>query len=227
MNYKALTIDGPGASGKSTISALIAHKLGLLHLNSGALYRAVGFFSKLREIDLKDEKEVLKVAQKLDFKFKLLEDNTTVLTVDSKDITKTIMTEEVGNLGSKIGVHPKVRELLTDIQRDALNYGSLVLEGRDAGTVVFPKAEFKFYLDADLEERVKRRFLQLKEKAKDKNSVKYENVLKELQERDHRDMTRKASPQKKAEDAIKIDTTKMKIEEVVDFIYQRVKNQLG
>lgn len=223
--FKAITIDGPCASGKSTAARRLAKKLGFIHLNSGALYRAVGLAATEAGYAIDDDDSIAELARSMSYRFVLSDDNSTLLTVNDQDVSDRICSEQAGALASKVGVLPKVREVLTDVQRGVGKEASVVLEGRDAGTVVFPNAAFKFYLDADLEERVRRRFSELDAKrngqSKDRE-LSIDAVREELQERDHRDSTRAVAPQVKAADALAVDTTKMSADEVVQHMYEIV-----
>ncbi len=221
--FQTIAIDGPSASGKSTVSRLIAKKLGFVHINSGALYRIVGLRAKDAGIELSDDEGIAKLAKSMEFSFTLQEDNTTLLVVGGEDVSALVSNEVAGALASQIGVLPEVRRVLTDVQRDVGKTASVVLEGRDAGTIVFPNATFKFYLDADLEERVKRRYLELKGKSSvDTSKLSLDKVRTQLQERDYRDSTRAVAPQVKAADAVAVDTTHMSIDAVIAHLYRIV-----
>lgn len=225
VEHKIVTIDGPGAAGKSTAALGVARRLGFLHLNSGALYRFVGLTAQRAGASISDDVAVSDIASKISFKFVLNEVGVTTLLVNDAPLPSDVFVEAVGSLASQVGVLPTVRKLLTDVQRDAAKNASVVLEGRDAGTVVFPNAQFKFYLDANLEERVRRRFDELQTKCHScadggvaSGSRTLDDVRNELQTRDHRDSTREIAPQIRPKDAIAIDTTKMTIDEVIDYM---------
>ncbi len=221
-----VTIDGPAGSGKSTVAAKLANKLGFLHLNSGALYRAIGLKAQDLSLDLSDDAALSKLAQDTSFEFPLQEEGsardkikTLQLLVDGEDWTARLFTAEASKLASTVAVLPMLREELTEVQRNLRKTNSLVAEGRDAGTIVFPDAEVKFYLDATVEERARRRFEDLKSKDV---SLSLEQVEEEMKARDERDETREIAPQVAAEDAIKVDTTELSIEEVVALLCKKI-----
>ncbi len=213
-----VTIDGPAGAGKSTVAKLLSKKLAFAYLDTGAMYRALTLKALNEKINLEDEEALVKLAKvtKLD-----LEDNPAGLKVllDGKDVSQEIRTLEVTNNTFYIARAPKVREVMVDWQRSIGNKKNVVVEGRDTGTVVFPKAKYKFYLDADIAERSKRRFDELKQKGKDVNK---ELLTEELKDRDNKDLTRKVGPLKKAQDAISLDTTKLTIDEVVNTLYKHI-----
>lgn len=201
-----ITIDGPSGSGKGVISKKIAKKLNWHLLDSGALYRILAFSGLKNEIDLTNENELAKLAPNLDINF--LEDD---IFLDGHNISNDIRTEEIGAFASKIASYKKVRELLLLLQRSFLKEPGLVADGRDMGTVVFPDAKLKIFLDATPFERAKRRYLQLKSKGYD---VSLKELEKEVARRDFRDRNRAIAPLKAAFDATVIDTTNLNIEEV-------------
>jgi cytidylate kinase len=206
-------IDGTAASGKSTVDRLLAQKLIASFLDTGAMYRAVTLAAMQADIDLNDERQLLDITQKCEFRFSISADKTTVH-IDNVDVTEHIRKPEVTANARYIAAAPKLREELVKMQRQlAADQRKIVTEGRDQGTVAFSDADFKFYLTADSTERAQRRQKELREKGIEEN-------LRQLQEtiekRDKSDQSRAVGPLKPAEDAIIVDTTDMSIEEVVD-----------
>jgi len=222
-----ITIDGPCGSGKGTISQLLAQKLGWHLLESGALYRVLALASQKNHIALDDEAALERLAIDLKVEFRIAaEDGVVQVFLEGEEITGLIRTEDIGCVASKISAFVKVRQALLEMQRELRQNPGLVADGRDMGTVVFPDANVKIFLIADLEERAKRRQKQLLENGID---VKLAALIEELAARDARDQQRTASPLKPADDAIVVDTTDLNIEEVVAKIWDimdfRIKEQ--
>lgn len=214
-----VAIDGPAGSGKSTVSKILARKLGFMYLDTGAIYRALAYVALKKKIPLDDGKLLAELAKTMQIEFKQDEQGQRVI-VNGEDVSEKIRTEEVGMAASKVSMHPEVREALLGIQRDFGEKGNLVAEGRDMGTVVFPNAEVKVFLTASPEVRAQRRYLELKEKG---INTTLEEVLKSVIERDRQDSTRSVAPLKPASDAVIIDTSNMSIEEVVNSIMRLVE----
>ena len=208
INPKIITIDGPAGAGKSTLAKEIAKRFGYLHLDSGALYRAIGYGCKLAGVDLKNREAVLKVAENL--KVELLPDGRVLL--NGKDVTAKIRTPEGGLLASQVAQFPEVREIVVKLLRKMAKGKKIVIDGRDAGTYIFPNAELKIYLTASPEERARRRYEELKKKG---YSVTYEEVLKEVIERDRQDENRPFAPLRVPDGAVTIDTTGKTLEDVL------------
>lgn len=208
-----LTIDGPSGSGKGTISRMVADALGWHMLDSGALYRAVGFAAGMEGLDLSDADAVTRCAQTARIVFRDPKDGReTRVVVNGMDATDDIRTETCGAAASAIAAIPGVRSALFDKQRAFRKLPGLVADGRDMGTVIFPDAGHKVFLTASAEERAKRRYKQLKEKGL---GVTLAALLREIQARDVRDAERSVAPLRPAADAITIDSTGMPIEAVV------------
>ncbi len=218
-----VTIDGPAGSGKSTVARKIANKLGFIHLNSGALFRAVAVSAASAGVELGDEAAVLEVAKRLQFSFNLTPESTTRLLVNGEDWSSLLSTEDAGAKASRVAVLPSVRQLLLEVQREEGKKHSLVLEGRDAGSIIFPNAEAKFYLDAPLEMRAGRRFAELYPGGVDLEGATFEAVRAELKKRDERDSSREIAPQIVPEGAIVIDTEMLGIDQVVQQILDRLR----
>ncbi|MDD5005658.1 MAG: (d)CMP kinase [Candidatus Omnitrophica bacterium] len=214
-----IAIDGPAGAGKSTVAKLIAQKLGFFYIDTGALYRALTLKAKRLNLNLKDEKSISDLLKKTNIGLEYDKNNLRV-TLDGEDISKEIRKPYVTDGVSDVAKIKEVREIMTTLQRKLAENNNSVLEGRDIGTVVFPNAQYKFFLDADFNERVNRRFKELEEK---KENINMELVANDLSTRDKIDSTRKIAPLKKAEDAIYIDTTNLSIEEVVNKVISWIK----
>jgi len=208
-----LTIDGPSGSGKGTISRLVAEQLGWRLLDSGALYRAVGYAAGAAGLDLSDAEAVTRCARSTKIRFRAAADggDTRVL-VNGHDATDELRTETAGAAASAIASIPSVRQALVDIQLGFRKAPGLVADGRDMGTVIFPDAPYKVFLTAGAAERAKRRYKQLKEKGL---NVTLSGLQREIEARDARDASRTVAPLKPAGDAVLVDTTGMPIADVV------------
>ena len=218
-----IAIDGPSGAGKSTVARRLASELGYLYMDTGAMYRAVALNVLELRIDPTDEKELRKILE--DMRVKLIEEDGGLrLLLNGRDVTEEIRTPEMSLMASKISELQAVREKMVGIQRDMASQGGLVAEGRDIGTVVFPRAEVKIYLDASEPERARRRFRELLARGK---QVTLEETLTEMHERDRRDQERTLSPLRKAEDAMVIDSTSFGVDVVVDRIINEVKNKMA
>jgi len=207
-----VAIDGPSGAGKSTVGRVLAKRLGYTYIDTGAMYRTVALMAKERSIDREDEKKLFHLALSLHIAFSSKKGEPRVL-CDGEDVTEAIRSPDISLLASDISKKQGVREALVQKQREMGEGGGVVLEGRDIGTVVFPNAEAKFYLDARPEERAKRRFEELVRK---QAKVEWKETLEEVVQRDNNDMTRAISPLRKAEDAVFIDSTQRSVEEVVE-----------
>jgi cytidylate kinase len=208
-----LTIDGPSGSGKGTISRLVAEHLGWRLLDSGALYRAVGYAAGAAGLDLSDVEAVTRCAQTTKIQFRAAPDGEdTRVIVNGHDATDELRTETAGAAASAIASVPSVREALVAMQLGFRKAPGLVADGRDMGTVIFPDAPFKVFLTASAAERAKRRYKQLKEKGL---SVTLTSLQREIEARDTRDASRAVAPLKPAEDAILVDSTGLSIGDVV------------
>jgi CMP/dCMP kinase len=214
-----VTIDGPAGTGKSTVAKTLATRLGFEFLNTGAMYRAVAYSCLQREIDLADTEMVGQVPPQLQIVF-----SQSRLLLDGHDVTDAIQRQAVTLGASIVAANPLVRGCLVELQRAAARGTSLVTEGRDQGTVVFPEAECKFFLTASPEERAKRRQRELQAKGE---FIELEDLLSQQALRDERDQTRACSPLQPAEDAIVIDTTAMSLEEVATYLESLVHQRLA
>ena len=201
-----IAIDGPSASGKGTISKLLSEKFGISHLNTGGLYRGVAYKCIQQNVDLNSEQAVVEVAK----------------TLNEEDINNPIIfTEEIGGKASTVAKMQSVRDILFNYQRNFANQDKgAILDGRDIGPVISPDATYKFFITASAEERANRRYKEMKEKGQD---VSYDEILEKIKKRDEQDMNRVASPFKKADDAILIDTTDKNIEEAFEYVLSFIK----
>ncbi len=208
-----VAIDGPAGAGKSTVARIIAQKLGFLYIDTGAMYRALTLKALERKIDAKDIPALIEMARSTAIELINEQDGSLKIFLDGQDVSGTIRQPRITKLVSDIAKIKCVREIMLGLQRKLGQQRDSVLDGRDIGTVVFPDADRKFYIDAEFSVRVRRRYKELKELNQD---VTLEDIDKDLCNRDNIDSTREFAPLKKAEDAIYIDTTDMSIDEVVN-----------
>ena len=209
-----ITIDGPAGAGKSTVSKTLAKKLDYVYLDTGALYRALAYKTLKLKISLDEVSALANLCSNTTVVLKNIDGQMKVY-LDGEDVEEKIRTEEVGLIASKISTFAVVRERLLNLQREAGAEGGIVAEGRDMGSVVFPYADYKFYLDANLEERIKRRHKELLEKGA---TVEYKSIQKDMFARDKQDKHREIAPLKAPDDAIIIDSDNLSAAEVVDKI---------
>lgn len=207
MKKFAVAVDGPAGSGKSTVAKEIAKALGILYIDTGAMYRTVGMACLKKGIDPTDEEAVVASLDSLDMKI-FPEAGGQRILLDGEDITSRIRTEEIGKSASSVAAYQKVREKLVEIQQGLAKEQSVIMDGRDIGTKVLPDAEVKIYLDASVEERAKRRVGELEAQGK---TADLETIREEIAQRDYQDMHRENSPLCRAEDAVNVDTTGLDI----------------
>ena len=215
-----VAIDGPAGAGKSTVAKLIAQKLGFLYIDTGAMYRALTLKVLEKEIDVKDSLRIIDTARKTIIELINNPDGSLKVLLDGRDVSLPVREPRITKFVSLVAKIKEVREVMVSLQRKQGERGDCVLDGRDIGTVVFPDADRKFYLDAHFEKRVGRRHKELKGMG---NDISWKDVETDLQNRDTIDSTREHAPLKRADDAIYIDTTKMSIEEVVDSVFSDIK----
>ncbi|ATW43386.1 (d)CMP kinase [Glaesserella parasuis] len=217
-----ITVDGPSGAGKGTLCHTLAEKLGFDFLDSGAIYRILALAAVKQGIAFENETALAQLGRNLNVKF-VPENNEIQVILDGENVGDQIRTAQAGQNASKIAVYPQVREALLQRQRDFRSPKGLIADGRDMGTVVFPEAEIKFFLDASAEERTKRRVKQLQEKGFNAN---FDEILAEIKERDFRDRNRPVAPLVPAKDAMILDSTHLSIEEVIqqalDYIAQKL-----
>jgi len=216
MGHFAIAIDGPAGAGKSTIAKLVAKKLNIIYVDTGAMYRAVALYCIENSIDYNSKEEVEKVLDNIDIKITHKDNNQRII-LNNKDVTDLIRSTEVSKGSSAVATIYAVRIKMVEIQRNIAKNNSVVMDGRDIGTYVLPNAKIKVFLTASVDERAKRRHKELIEKG---IKCDFEQIKKDIEERDKNDSTREFAPLKKADDAVEIDTTKLNIEEVVEKIIE-------
>lgn len=214
----SIAIDGPSGSGKSTIADLVAKKLGVLHLNSGSLYRAYALACFESGIGADEKQKVINYAKSRNLRVDFVDGKQQTI-LDGKIVDGQLRQEQIGMMASTISSYPEIRELVNKVIRTAAQKVGLVTEGRDIGSVVIPNADFKFYLDAKPEVRAKRRFDELK------GEIPFAQILKDVVARDKQDSERKIAPLKRCEDAIYIDSSRLDIDEVCDIILKEVEKK--
>ncbi|QIM63061.1 cytidylate kinase [Pasteurellaceae bacterium Orientalotternb1] len=217
-----ITVDGPSGAGKGTLCHAIAEKLNFDFLDSGAIYRILALAALKKGIDLTDENKLAELGRHLNVQF-IPENGEISVILDGENVRDQIRTAEAGQNASKIAVYPQVREALLQRQRDFSSEKGLVADGRDMGTIVFPNAQIKFFLDASPEERTKRRVKQLQEKGFNAN---FDEILAEIKERDFRDRNREIAPLVSAPDAKLLDSTNLSIEQVIEQALAYIKSKL-
>jgi len=215
-----IAIDGPAGAGKSTVARIIAKELGFLYIDTGAMYRALTLKALERKINAKDIPALIEMARSTNIDLTNNQDSSLKILLDGRDVSSPIRQPRITMLVSDIAKIKGVREIMLGLQRKFGKLRDSVLDGRDIGTVVFPDADKKFYIDAEFSVRVRRRYKELKEL---NQGVTLKDIEKDLRNRDNIDSTREFAPLKKADDAIYIDTTNMAIEEVVDTLLRNIK----
>jgi len=211
-NGLVIAVDGPSGAGKSTLARILAQRLRYVYIDTGAMYRAIGWKAHREGIDPNDEKSLADLCARTEVSIEN-NNNDPRFYVDDINVTGLIRTPEMGMMASAVSKSPGVRARLLTLQRELGNKGGVVMDGRDIGTVVFPDADMKFFLDASAEERGKRRYLELKAKGMDVDPAR---ITREIQERDQQDSGRTIAPLKKADDAQVIDTSTLSIDEVLE-----------
>lgn len=211
MKNWVITVDGPSGAGKGTLCQALATELGFDFLDSGAIYRILAFSAQKQGIDFNDEAKLAEIALNLNTEFRVEKGEVQVI-LDDVNVGDEIRSAQAGQNASKIAIYPQVREALLQRQRNFSTPKGLIADGRDMGTIVFPDAQIKFFLDASAEERTKRRLKQLQEKGFNAN---FDEILKEIKERDFRDRNREIAPLKPAADAVLLDSTDLSIDEVI------------
>ncbi len=222
MKKIIVAIDGPAASGKSSTARRLARSLGYVYIDSGAMYRACALAAIRAQLDIYNTTEILHMLSLTDIRLEQSEAGNKVI-LNGEDVSEAIRSEEISRLASDISAIPIVRDRMVELQRQMALEGGVVMDGRDIGTVVFPQAEVKFFMIADVCERAKRRFKELQDKGIEAD---IEIVLSELRTRDENDTNRKVAPLKPAPDSILIDTSHLSLDEQVAILRQHIKQRV-
>ena len=217
-----IAIDGPAGAGKSTIARRVAKELSVIYVDTGAMYRAMALYLLHKNVDRTNTEQIGEVCQNAEISIEYQNGEQIVL-LNGENVNAYLRTEEVGNMASVSSAVPRVREKLLSLQRKLAKDMSVVMDGRDIGTTILPDADVKIYLSASAEVRAKRRWLELQERNR---SDTYEEVLKDMQERDWRDMHREIAPLRQADDAIAVDTSALNLEESVSAIEKIIREKL-
>lgn len=220
----SVAIDGPSGAGKSTIARAAAKRFGFIYVDTGAMYRTVGLAAARAGMALGDEGGVVGLLPELDIRFGYAEDGTQRMYLNGEDVSGLIRTPEVSMRASEVSAMPEVRAHLLDMQRAMAERQSVIMDGRDIGTVVLPGADVKIFLTASAEKRAARRHKELVEKGED---VSYENVLADIIKRDENDSSRAAAPLRKAEDAVEVDTSELSLEESINRVCGLISERMG
>ncbi|NLP34360.1 MAG: (d)CMP kinase [Clostridiales bacterium] len=214
-NYN-IAIDGPAGAGKSTIAKKLAKKLGFIYVDTGAMYRAMALYFLKHDIDASDQERIATSCKEVDITIEYKNGEQFVI-LNGENVNSLIRTEEVGNMASATSVHKAVRLKLVELQQELARKENVVMDGRDIGTYVLPNADLKIYLTASVKERARRRWTELQEKGL---VADRDEIERDIEERDNRDMNREFAPLKQAEDAIYLDSSELTIDEVVDKIME-------
>lgn len=217
-----IAIDGPAGAGKSTIAKTASKELGFIYVDTGALYRTVGLNALRLGKDTKLEEDVVPTLEGLKVSLRFVDGEQRVF-LGEEDVSTAIRQNEVSMAASNVSAIPKVREFLFDLQRDIAKNNNCIMDGRDIGTVVLPDAQIKIYLTASAEARADRRYKELVEKGQ---QVNYDDILREIELRDYQDTHREIAPLKKAEDAVLVDTTKLTLEESIEYMLKVIKERM-
>ena len=210
MKNISIAIDGPSGAGKSTLARAIAAELGCLYVDTGAIYRTIGYYALTHGIDPKDSAAVTKSLPNVQVELTYGEDGLQHMLLNGQDVTKEIRLPEVSLCASAVSAHPEVRAFLLDMQRQLARTHSVIMDGRDIGTVVLPEADVKVYLTASAQARARRRCAELEQRG---TPEPFEKVLREIEERDWNDTHRDVAPLRQAEDAVLLDTTELSFQE--------------
>lgn len=224
MNTISIAIDGPSGAGKSTLARSMAAKLGYLYVDTGAIYRTIGYYAFANHIDPKDEAAVSAVLPALRVELAYGEDGLQHMLLNGQDVTKEIRLPEISMYASAVSAHPSVRAFLLEMQRELARTHDVIMDGRDIGTVVLPDARVKVFLTASPEARAQRRMLELEQRG---TPEPFEKVLKDIQERDWNDSHRAAAPLRQAEDAVLLDTTELDFQESEAALLEIIRGRSG
>ena len=219
----SIAIDGPGGAGKSSLAKAVAKKLSILHVDTGAIYRTIGYAAFARGLNAKDESQIAPLLKTIRIDMAFDEAGRQKMLLDGKDMSREIRLPEISMYASNVSALPCVRAYLLEMQRDIARKRSVIMDGRDIGTVVLPDADLKIYLTASAEERARRRCLELSERG---TPEPYEAVLREINERDEQDMHRAIAPLREAADAIRLDTSALNFDESEQALLKLIQDKL-
>lgn len=217
-----IAIDGPAGAGKSTIARAAARNLGFLYVDTGAMYRAIALHLLRHNADVSNSEEVVELLKGITIRIAYVKGEQQII-LNDENVTSYLRDEKVGNMASVSSANPKVREKLLQLQRDLARDNDVIMDGRDIGTFVLPNADVKVYLTASVDERAKRRYLELVDKGQDAD---IEKIKEDIRTRDYQDMNREFAPLKQAEDAVVIDSSSLTISEVMDRIVDAFQESL-
>ena len=220
----SIAIDGPSGAGKSTISRKAAEKFGFIYVDTGAIYRTIGLATKIRGVSLDDTAAVIELLPTLESELKYNDAGEQHMYLDGNDVSRDIRLPEVSMLASKVSAIPAVREFLIDMQRGMAEKYDVIMDGRDIGTVILPNADLKIFLTADVRDRARRRYEELRAKGMEKP---FDEVLAEMEKRDEQDTQRAAAPLKAADDAVLLDTSGNTLEESIDEVCRLISEKTG
>lgn len=220
----SIAIDGPSGAGKSTISRKAAEKFGFIYVDTGAIYRTIGLATKIRGVSLDDTAAVVALLPTLEIELKYNDAGEQHMYLDGNDVSRDIRLPEVSMLASKVSAIPAVREFLVDMQRGMPEKYDVIMDGRDIGTVILPNADLKIFLTADVRDRARRRYEELRAKGMEKP---FDEVLAEMEKRDEQDTQRAAAPLKAADDAVLLDTSGNTLEESIDEVCRLISEKMG
>ena len=220
----SVAVDGPSGAGKSTLAKAVAGELGIVYVDTGAIYRTIGYYVYGKGIDPKDAPAVIAILPELDIQMRYGEDGVQRMILNGEDVSTQIRLPEMSMYASAVSAIPEVRTFLLEMQRDMARRTSVIMDGRDIGTVVLPEAQVKLFLTAKPEERARRRYNELVGKGE---AVEYENILRDIIARDQNDSQRETAPLRPAEDAIVVDTTEFGVDEVCRKLLDLIKEKLS
>ena len=224
MKTVSVAIDGPSGAGKSTLARSAAAELGYLYVDTGAIYRTIGYYAHANHIDPKDEQAVASALPQVRVELTYGDDGLQHMLLNGQDVTKEIRLPEISLCASAVSAHPGVRAFLLEMQRELARTHNVIMDGRDIGTVVLPDADVKIFLTASPEARARRRMLELEQRG---TPEPYEKILKEIEQRDWDDSHRATAPLRQAEDAMLLDTTELNFEESREALLKLIRERTG
>ena len=220
----SVAIDGPSGAGKSTLAKAVAAKLDILYVDTGAIYRTIGCYVKEKGVHPRDNEAVIALLPEIHIEMRYAEDGLQHMILNGKDVTTEIRQNEISQYASDVSAIPEVRTFLLEMQRQFARENSVIMDGRDIGTVVLPDAEVKVFLTAPLAERARRRFVELEQRGTPRA---YEDVLREMEQRDYNDSHRAAAPLRQAEDAVLLDTGELTFDESLAALLTIIRKKVG